>query len=189
MGPRTAATTGLTVMLAAVLIVAAGGAATAWASAAAETPRMVTAATANWAAVAVARDATPSAAPHVLIWTVSGNDATAQFDIVNVGDLELVSQRLVLTVSVTQGGGAPDPVELSACVGAPWDPVSDTCAGTTVPLGTSATTPITTGLLLPSGGRVSVRAATTRGTANRTIAVIDTVVSRLDVRPATTTSR
>jgi hypothetical protein len=148
----------------------------------------VTATTARWGAVAVAPGAAPSPESHVLFWTVSGNQATARFEIVNVGDLELVSQQLGLTVTVTQGGSTTDPVALSACIGATWDAASDTCSGTVVALGTSSSTPIPTGLTLAPGGRVSVRAATTRSTSSRTTTAIGVTTSRDDVRVATMTS-
>jgi hypothetical protein len=148
----------------------------------------VTATTARWGAVAVAPGAAASQNPHVLVWTVSGNQATARFEITNVGDLELVSQQLGLAVTVTQGGSTTDPIGLSACIGATWDAASDTCSGTIIALGTSAVTPIATGLALSPGGRVSVRAATTRTTSSRTITAISVVTSRIDGRAATTTS-
>jgi hypothetical protein len=148
----------------------------------------VTATTARWGAVAVAPGAAASQNPHVLVWTVSGNQATARFEIVNVGDLELVSQRLGLTVTVNQGGSTTDPIALSACIGAEWDAASDTCSGTIVALGTSGVGPIATGLTLPPGGRVSVRAATTRATSSRTTTTVSVATARIDGRAATATS-
>jgi hypothetical protein len=184
---HTTSTAGLAAMLAAALMamgcVNAAEAATTGVMAGA-----VTATTARWGAVAVAPGAAASQDPHVLVWTVSGNQATARFEIVNVGDLELVSQRLDLTVTVTQGGSTTDAVTLSACVGATWDAASGTCSGTIIALGTSVVTPIATGLALPPGGRVSVRAATTRVTSARTITAISVATSRIDGRAATTTS-
>ena len=175
-------------MTSAAALLAVGGVDAAKAAATAVIEDAVTVTTARWGGVAVAPGAAATENPHVLVWTISGNQATSLFEIVNVGDLELVSQRLDLTVTVTQGGGTPDPVALSACIGAAWDPASNSCSGTVVALGTSGAGPIATGLTLSPAGRVSVRATTSRTTSSRTTTAIDVITSREDVRVATMTS-
>ncbi|MEY3020431.1 MAG: hypothetical protein RLZZ272_1415 [Actinomycetota bacterium] len=177
-----------TVVVSATLLLGSVPRAPAEAAAVAATGGSVTATAAVWGAVIGAAGAPATTTPHTLVWTVSGNDARAFLALVNVGDLELTSQTIASTVTVTHGGGTPGPVTLTACVGADWAPATDSCAGTAVELGPISAAPLTTGLTIAPGARVSVRASTTRSTSARTDTVLDVLVARDDVRPATMTS-
>jgi hypothetical protein len=177
-----------TLVLSAALLLGSVPRAPAEAATVAMTGGSVTATAAVWGAVIVAAGSSATTTPHTLVWTVSGNDARSYLDLVNVGTIGLDSQTVTVVVTVTQGGGAPDPVTLTACVGADWAPASDSCAGTAVELGSSAAAPIATGLTIGPGARVSVRASTTRTTSARTDTVLAVLVARGDARAPTTTS-
>jgi hypothetical protein len=141
-----------------------------------------------WGAALVPSGDPVTLTPLTVLWTTTGNDATSYLEVVNVGTLRLDSQTLVVTVTVTQGGGAPDPVAFTACVGAAWDITTDSCAGTAQLLGTSQQAPLATGVTVAPGARLSIRAATRKNTASRTDTTIGVRVVRSDVRPATVTN-
>jgi hypothetical protein len=175
-------------VLSAVVLCGSVPVAPAAATAVAATDLMVAATAATWGAVAALPGDPTSFEPLTLTWTTVGNDASGYFDVVNVGSLPLRSQTLAVTVTVIQGGSAPDPIAFDACIGAVWDATTGTCAGSVVTIGTSGLAPFATGIALAPADRLSIRTTTRRQTANRTITTIDVRVTRIDVRDATGTS-
>jgi hypothetical protein len=177
-------------ILALVVILLCGNLPTVPAEAApvAATQQTVAATVGSWSAVAVAPGAPAALTPFTLPWTTTGNEATSYLEIVNIGTLRLDSQTLVLTVTVTRGGATTDPVVLTACRGASWDVATGSCTGTAQSVGSSQQSPLATSITIDPGGRLSIRAATTRTTASRTTTTVDVRVARIDARPATVTS-
>jgi hypothetical protein len=148
----------------------------------------ITGTAASWRAVATAPGAQPVPSALTLEWSSSGGVASAYLDVVNTGGLALTSQRLVVTSLTPSSTTGPDPVELAACLGATWVPDTGTCAGTVVALGSDRTSPLTTGVTLAPGARLSVRATTRPRTVAQATTTVAVVVTRADVRPPTTTS-
>ena len=155
----------------------ASGAASAEVTATARTTLTVTVTT--WRAAPAPPSLPHPGTPLALAWTTRAGEGVATFDVVNVGRLPLARQTI--RVRTADGDPTPDPIVLTACVGGVWDANGEGCPGDPLELGVHDDGPVTTGVTLAAGERLSVRAVTRRRTAARADVQVDVAVSRADV--------
>lgn len=140
---------------------------------------------ASWGAAGSTTSGSPTiGTPFVLSWNLIQLLPTSQyFKVVNTGSLDLSAESYT-----TVNSGGPT-VALTACVGATWNTVLGTCAGSQVSLGQSGGGTTTASTAIASAASLSVRAQTTGVLSLGTFTTSVTVTTvRNQARAATTTN-
>lgn len=141
------------------LLAAALGAAPASAAIDARIAQSAPAQSATWSAVPGPVGATPIAGqPHVINWNLSGIVVAQYFQVANTGSLDLTGQTYSAVNSKATNGNAPPAIGLDACIGATWNTVLGTCAGTVVRIVATTQSAIASTTAIRAGGSLSLRA-------------------------------
>lgn len=146
---------------------------------------MVTAA--EWRAVATLQNATPVNQALILTWSVSRGTAYQYLDIVNSGTIDLTGQTFHVSSILDRGGNTKSPtVTFEACLSGTWV-APNSCTGTVVALGSTATEIFTTtNTPLAVAGRLHLQATTVPSGAYSYTTTVNISVNRIQVRPGST---
>jgi hypothetical protein len=141
----------------------------------------------SWGAGAAASGATPNGA-YVLTWNLTGTLISQYFQVVNTGTLNLTGQTYAANNSKPTNGNAPPTIALDGCLGANWNTVLGTCAGTVVRLTDTSQSSTTTSAAIAAGTALSVRAQpiTLPNYPQPYNTTLTITVTRNQTRPATT---
>jgi hypothetical protein len=113
----------------------------------------------SWAAEAAALGTTPTPGnPYVINWNLTGTVVYNYFQIANIGTLDLTGQTYSAVNSKPTNGNAPPTIALDACVGATWNTVTGTCAGSVVRITATNQSATAVNIAIPAGTSLSMRA-------------------------------
>lgn len=148
----------------------------------------VSAAVTRWGASAVPSGALTGQGPLVMTWSINQGIAYQYFDIVNVGQTDVLGQSFFVTNVYEKSGNAKPPtVTFEACINGVWSSISNTCSGQVVTMGTT-TTEFFSSLSTPLSvnDRLSARARTSPGGSSSYTTTINVLVSRDQIRAGVT---
>ena len=145
-------------------------------------------ATTSWGAVITTQGTSPkSAVPYTTAWSPLPGTQIVYLDAVNYGTLDLTGQTFAITTVDPNSSRQNSPkITFDACVGAPWDANTNTCAGTITAVGTSSNQTVTSNIFIPQSGRLSMRLTVTKTTKVAWSTTLNITVSRAQVRAGTT---
>jgi hypothetical protein len=163
-------------------------------AAAATTAQQVAAAQAgsgSWGAEAAALGSTPTPGnPYVINWNLTGTLVYNYFQIANTGTLDLTAQTYSAVNSKPTNGNAPPTIALDACVGATWNTLTGTCAGSVVRITATNQSSTAATITIPAGSALSMRALpiTLPNFPQPYTTTVAVSVTRAQARPAATTN-
>lgn len=154
----------------------------------AQSTKTQTMATASWGAVITTQGSIPQAAiPFTNAWSPLPGTQILYIDAVNYGSLELTGQTFVITTVDPNSSRQNSPkITFDACVGATWDPITNSCSGSVTAVGTSSNQTVTSNISIPQSGRLSMRLTVTKTTKVAWSTTLNITVNRTQVRPAIT---
>lgn len=112
----------------------------------------------SWGAGAAAIGGTPNSAGYVINWNLSGSVAYNYFQILNTGTLDLSAETYAAVNSKPTNGNAPPTIAIDACIGANWNSVTGTCAGTVTRITATNQSSTAASISIPANTALSVRA-------------------------------
>jgi hypothetical protein len=112
----------------------------------------------SWGAAAAAIGTTPNSAGYVINWNLTGSVVYNYFQILNTGSLDLSAETYAAVNSKPTNGNAPPTIAIDACIGATWNSVTGTCAGTVTRITATNQSSTAASISIPANTALSVRA-------------------------------
>ena len=145
--------------------------------------------TASWGAYLAPGGTTPSPGPYISTWTPVAGVQLAYLDLINPNPVALAGENFTLASVEPNSSRQNVPrITFDVCVGATWNQLTDTCAGSITSLGTSTGGTVNSTVSIASQSRLSVRLTVTKVGKLSWTTTINTVITRAQVRAAVTTN-
>ncbi|MBU6347482.1 MAG: hypothetical protein KGQ38_02580 [Actinomycetales bacterium] len=145
--------------------------------------------TTGWGAYLVQPGTTPPPTAYVNTWISSPGVQLTYLDLLNPNAVALAGVVYNITsVDPSSSRQNVPRISIDVCVGATWNQITDSCAGTITNLGTSTGGTISSLIALSANSRQSIRLTVTKTTKVVWTTTINVSVGRTQVRAATTTN-
>ena len=149
----------------------------------------LTVSTSAWGAYLVPAGTTPSPGPYVTSWIAAPGTQLAYLDLLNPNALALSGENFILNSVEPNSSRQNVPrITFDLCVGAAWNQNANTCAGSITSLGTSTGGTVNSTVAVPGQSRLSVRLTVTKVGKLSWTTTINTVITRVQVRAATSSN-
>ena len=145
--------------------------------------------TTNWGAVMSNASSAASAQPYVLYWAPIQGLQNNYTKVTNIGALQL--NGFTISIDSVDSNGNRNNVPrttVTLCIGATWNAVTDSCAGTTQVLGTVGSGSLSSTTTLGPNASVSVQLSITKTSKVQWITTVNTSVTRQQIRSSTVTN-
>jgi hypothetical protein len=145
--------------------------------------RTVTTSTSSWAVVAVEQNQSPTFAPIILTWSVSGGFAYDYFTFRNIGGVIANNFAVAIAQRRVSGNAPANEIVFERCVGGTWNITSNVCSGSVSQVGSATNSSIHfSSIALAPGNELAMRARTTINNRNQFEITLSVQLSRSDVR-------